>query len=188
VVYVNEAADIDMGAGQWLLLARNGFMLSELEKHCQMSGYSYDSIHKSPRKSPALQAIKEYERLRSGKETSEEGLKLAQKYSSKPISATGEIWHKALDKINWREREYFMAARRRGESLIGDARIKISTIHGAKGGEADSVVVLTDVAKRVFDAMQSNIDNEARVFYVAVTRAKQNLYIVQPRTNLYYDV
>jgi DNA helicase-2/ATP-dependent DNA helicase PcrA len=186
--YYNGPDEIDMDTGNWLLLARNGYMLTELEKHCQMSGYSYDSIHKSPRKSPALEAIKQYEKLRSGKETTEEGLKLAQKYSSKPISSSGDIWHKALDKMNWREREYFMAARRRGESLVGDARIKISTIHGAKGGEADNVVVLTDVAKKVYDAMQVSMDNEARVFYVAVTRAKENLHIVQPRTNLYYEV
>jgi superfamily I DNA/RNA helicase len=33
-----------------------------------------------------------------------------------------------------------------------------------------------------------NPDDEARVFYVGVTRAKENLYIMSPQTSLYYPL
>lgn len=187
VNYYSGIDDLDMSKGQWLLLARNGFMLKQLEDHCAYAGYSYDSTHRSPRKSPALSAVKAYEKLRDGKEITDDQRKLIMRYTS-VLKNPMPIWHQGMDKLNTREREYFMAVRRAGEHLVGDARIQISTIHGAKGGEADNVVVLTDVAKKVYDNMQINMDDEARVFYVAVTRAKHNLHIVQPQTNLYYDL
>jgi DNA helicase II / ATP-dependent DNA helicase PcrA len=77
-----------------------------------------------------------------------------------------------------------LAATRQGESLTGDARIRISTIHGAKGAEADNVMLLTDISPRT----QEESDDEARVFYVGLTRAKQNLHIITPRTSRYFDL
>jgi superfamily I DNA/RNA helicase len=76
------------------------------------------------------------------------------------------------------EREYFIAARRRGETLVNKPRIKISTIHGAKGGEADNVLLMTDLAPRTFNEMQANYDNECRVFYVGVTRTRNDLHLL----------
>ena len=72
---------------------------------------------------------------------------------------------------------------RRGEKLTKTPRIHISTIHGAKGSEADNVVVLTDIGQKSWLQMQKEPDEEIRVFYVALTRVKQNLHIVQPATS-----
>ena len=77
---------------------------------------------------------------------------------------------------------------KRGENLDQDPRIKISTIHGVKGGEADNVMLLTDIAPRTYREMHSLPDDEIRVFYVAVTRAKKSLHIVQPNTNMYFEL
>ena len=77
---------------------------------------------------------------------------------------------------------------KRGEDLNKDPRIKISTIHGVKGGEADHVLILTDIAPRTYREMHSLPDDEIRVFYVAVTRAKKSLHIVQPNTNMAFDI
>lgn len=66
------------------------------------------------------------------------------------------------------------------------ANIVISTIHGVKGGEADVVVLQGDMG---WLAAQNYLDgsaNEHSVFYTAVTRAKQQLYIMSPRTKAYY--
>jgi superfamily I DNA/RNA helicase len=54
----------------------------------------------------------------------------------------------------------------------------MSTIHGSKGGEADNVVLFTDLSTA---AMQQNTDDLHRVFYVGVTRTKENLYLVEPQ-------
>lgn len=101
---------------------------------------------------------------------------------------TDAIWHEALDKIPDAEREYFIAALKRGEKLLREPRIRISTIHGAKGGEADNVVIQTDMANRSWDEYHKSPDDEHRVWYVAVTRARQKLFILQPQTNRYYEI
>lgn len=71
-------------------------------------------------------------------------------------------------------------------TLYRSANIRISTIHGVKGDEADNVVLLSDVSRLVYNGMSVDEDAEHRVFYVAVTRAKRRLYIVQPQTRYYY--
>ena len=49
-----------------------------------------------------------------------------------------------------------------------------------KGGEAENVVLFTDISPAADEEMRRNPDDMHRVFYVGVTRTKQNLYIVEP--------
>ena len=79
------------------------------------------------------------------------------------------------------DRAYINALLRRGEDLSELPRIKLSTIHGAKGGEATNVVVFSDLTMAADASMQLAPDTLHRVFYVAVTRSKQNLFIVEPQ-------
>jgi superfamily I DNA/RNA helicase len=57
--------------------------------------------------------------------------------------------------------------------------IRLSTIHAAKGHEADQVVLLTDMTNRVIQSTEKNPDDEVRVFYVGMTRSKNALDIVE---------
>lgn len=95
----------------------------------------------------------------------------------------GEVWHEALDRVPRDEIRYLLAALRRGEKLRAKPRVRISTIHGSKGGEADHVILMTEIAQRTFREMQQNPDDEARCWYVGATRAKRHLTIVGARTN-----
>lgn len=65
-------------------------------------------------------------------------------------------------------------------------KININTIHTVKGDEADVVVLMSDISKAVASQLDIDEDSEHRVFYVAVTRAKEKLIIMQPQTKLYY--
>jgi hypothetical protein len=63
------------------------------------------------------------------------------------------------------------------------ARVVVSTVHRAKGLEFDRVIVLTPPAvpelhKQYKDELDS--PSEARALYVAMTRARQDLYYVSP--------
>ncbi len=91
-------------------------------------------------------------------------------------------WFKALDRLPPDEVEYIRAARARGERLTQRPRVRVSTIHGSKGGEADHVVVMKEMASRTFREMRDDPENEARVWYVAATRARQRLTIVESQT------
>lgn len=98
------------------------------------------------------------------------------------ICGTNDIWHEALDRLPRDEVEYIIAARRRGERLRGRPRVRLSTIHGAKGGEADHVVLMKEMARRTHREMERAPDDEARVWYVGVTRAREKLTIVESET------
>lgn len=189
-------------------------MLRELVDLCHREGYAYECQGMSPRKSEALLAIRSWEKLRKGEYIQADQLKLVYAHMSKRMVDHGHlslktltedmvnmdllhdkyglqtkaIWHTALDRISDEEKEYFLAALRQGESLSGDPRITISTIHGSKGGEADNVLLITDMSPKTYSSYQENQDDELRVFYVAATRTKKNLHIITPRTQRYFDL
>lgn len=61
-----------------------------------------------------------------------------------------------------------------------EPNIHLSTIHGAKGKEADCVILYNGMGERAADAYyQGETCAEKRVFYVGVTRTKNELYIIQ---------
>ena len=94
------------------------------------------------------------------------------------LLATDEmIWHEAMDRIPDADRAYITALLRRGEKFNAKPRIRLSTIHGTKGGEAENVVILPDLTAA---AMEEGGDDLHRVFYVGVTRTLKNLYILEP--------
>ena len=97
------------------------------------------------------------------------------------LLATADMdWSTALDRLPDVDQVYCSAILRRGEDLSGVPRIRLSTIHGAKGGEAENVIVFSDLTAAAENASEFDGDTLHRVFYVAVTRTKQNLFIVEP--------
>ena len=57
-----------------------------------------------------------------------------------------------------------------------------------KGAEAENVILLTDISNRIYKSYQANPDDESRVFYVGLTRAKQNLFLIEPQTQKYFQI
>jgi superfamily I DNA/RNA helicase len=94
---------------------------------------------------------------------------------------TDVIWHEALTKIGEEKRDYIISLLRRGTKLSGKVNIKLSTIHGAKGGEADNVLLLTDLSTKFASEYDKNPDDVNRLLYVGITRARQSLHIVLPK-------
>ena len=85
-----------------------------------------------------------------------------------------------------REKVYVRAIERRGESVYGEPRIKLSTIHAMKGGEDENVAVYTGSTKSC--VLSRHPEDEHRIFYVAVTRTKQNLYIIESDKKYRYTI
>lgn len=92
-------------------------------------------------------------------------------------------WVRLVDRgADWRR-----LAERWGADLVAQPKVKVGTVHSVKGAEADNVGYLTTTSQKVAagaeDAQQH--DEECRIAYVAVTRAKRNLYVINeggPRT------
>lgn len=86
-------------------------------------------------------------------------------------------WAKLIDKgEQWRTH-----AKRWGCNLASGSRILVGTVHSVKGEEADNVALLTTISNRVeqgsLDSLEQH-DEECRIAYVGVTRAKRRLYVV----------
>jgi hypothetical protein len=204
-----DADEVDMSTGTWLLLARNGYMLADLEDMCQRQGLSFSSVSRNPLESAELKAIITWERMRKGVAVSKDAELAVLRFISQgrigheqrnALRKTGADvqvnltkgtdsppWFDALDKMSEEYVEFFRAARKRGETLTGTPRIRISTIHTAKGLEADHVLLLTDMSQRTYQEMERKPDSEHRVWYVAVTRARQGLHLIQSRAQYSYD-
>lgn len=59
-----------------------------------------------------------------------------------------------------------------------ETSIKLTTIHGSKGREADRVILLNAMSEKTAESASHDPDPEIRAFYVGVTRAKHVLDIV----------
>ncbi len=80
-----------------------------------------------------------------------------------------------------RGEEWRRHAERWGAEQASNSRIRVGTIHSVKGMEADNVALLTTIGKRVEQGRedcQYQHDEECRIAYVGVTRARRNLYVV----------
>lgn len=112
-----------------------------------------------------------------------------------PYECMGQAFPSMSDKVAWRDEDLhsipadrIAVLKRYADkgTIYKSPMVRISTIHGVKGDEADNVVLMSDMSRLSYKDMEVDPDVEHRVFYVAVTRAKKRLYILQPATRMYY--
>lgn len=96
-------------------------------------------------------------------------------------------WYDCLTGIKPETLDYYRSILSNGYGLTGAPNYSVSTIHAAKGGEAEHVVILSDMAQRSYQEYEKYPDDERRVAYVAVTRAKKKVSIIQPQGKRYFD-
>jgi superfamily I DNA/RNA helicase len=209
-----QLEEVDLWSDDVLILARNGYSLRDAEPLLQQEGVLYEVQGRSSVRRGTLDAIRLWERLRKGERiTAQDAIKVYDAMSTGAGVKRGfkklpgvapesevdmawlrenggllrdEIWHVALDRIEPKETAYILKALRKGEKISSEPRVRMSTIHGSKGGEATHVVLITDMAARTHREFEQNPEDEARVWYVGATRAKQKLSIVAPSGKLHY--
>jgi DNA helicase II / ATP-dependent DNA helicase PcrA len=91
-------------------------------------------------------------------------------------------WTEAMDtKHAGKADAWRRCAAAHGPELATNPKVRLSTIHSAKGCEGDTVILSTVSSKAVETArlsLAARWDEECRVNYVAVTRARENLVVV----------
>ena len=208
VTRITTINSLDMAQGDWLILSQAGYQLTPVANDLKSNGYLFNYRGRRSISEKISEAVNGWEQLRKGKEISGQvariiysymaiGERLTRGFKKLPgvddndlvtfdvltehhgLKATKDmIWSVAMDKLPDTDRAYVTALLRRGEKFNGIPRITASTIHGSKGGEAENVVLFTDLSPAADDQFQKSPDDTHRVFYVGVTRAKKNLYIV----------
>lgn len=101
-----------------------------------------------------------------------------------------DSWEKVMRPArSSRTTDMIIRAMREGvEDLEQGGSLRVSTIHRAKGGEADNVLLLTDMSRRSYDSYMQQSDEEHRVWYVGATRARHRLVIQEPTTSRAYHM
>ena len=209
VARITTISSLDMSQGTWLILAQAGYMLQPVASELKSLGLLFDYRGHRSIPERTAEAVNGWEQLRKGREITgktarviysfmsigdriERGFKklpgledndfvtLGQLTARHGLRATQDmIWSAAMDRLPESDRAYITALLRRGEKFNKAPRITLSTIHGAKGGEADNVVLFTDISAAAAREMAQNPDDMHRVFYVGVTRTKHRLFIVE---------
>jgi len=210
--------ELRMGEGTWLLLARNNYMLHRLERHARAQGFAYSSRGNATSvRATHRHAIYAWEALRRGREVAlaeargvygllrlgsgvtrghktlpgaddRQAVGMAQLRAQHGLVAPDAPWYEVLRGIPAGQTEYYRDILANEGSLKKAPRIHVSTIHGVKGGEADHVLLMTDMSPRCHQAYRAEPDAEHRVYYVGATRAKQSLHIVAPQTDMAYGL
>lgn len=191
-----QPEEVSLEQGTWLLLARTRAQLVGLVAVAREQGVVYRLKGASSVDKAHVAAIQAHEALRAGKVVPGADAAAVMKaagrrdariveddtYSAADLDYDASpIWHDALVGIPLETREYYLACLRRGGKLTQEPRIKIETIHGAKGAQAHHVLLLTDLTYRTQRGYELDPDSEHRVFYVGLTRASETLNLVAPR-------
>jgi|TARA_R110000822_G_scaffold129359_3_gene265504 DNA helicase-2/ATP-dependent DNA helicase PcrA len=202
---------IDMEKGDWLVLARTNYLLEQIDEHCRNEGWFFEVKGRPSISESKVRAVLNWERLLTGAELPVaecvnllKFIKVRNPNSLDVLDIDVSItleglryrfpdlpeghWYDALTSLSPKDISYLRAMLRRGERITKEPRIRLSTIHAAKGGEATNVVLLTDITNRVYKNYQENPDDENRVFYVGLTRAKENLYLIEPSTTRCFQI
>ncbi len=206
IIFTSMFNQVDMTReGSYLILVRNRYFATPIEEHLFDLGVPYEGIGHKP--APGLEwtsAMFTWHSLTKGRRMltrnvlkmldaipGSKGIKRSIK-KERPdtldmtdlkvrfgLTAEG-VWYDALTAIPRNHREYLRRVGRRygSDALTGEPKVRVSTIHGAKGAEADHVVLLTDMSRRTEEQMDRNPDEERRVFYVGASRARETLTVV----------
>ena len=201
----DDFEQVNMSSGEWLVLARTKYMLDQLEPTLYLNGYYYQNKFRKNKEQNLHLAATDWENLRKGQlvtydqieriygymnnnadKTKLKGMIKNMSYDMDTLKEsyglkTDTVWFEAFDDAAKRETDYLRKMRKNGEKLNEAPRITLSTIHGAKGGEAENVVLLTDLSFNTMRSYEKNPDDENRLFYVGATRTKEHLHIIEPK-------
>jgi len=188
VQHLASPDSLDLTAsGSWMLLARNSCYLKDYERLCREQGVPYRTT-KGPSVPPDhVRAIVTWERLQQGKVVPPEDREHCLGFARGRQLVTAP-WHVGLTRLKDTEVEYYRHILRNGYRLQDPAPVHVGTIHSVKGGESDNVVLRTDLTYRTRQGLEQDPDNEARVFYVGASRARRNLFIIDPQEGEGYTI
>ena len=196
VHYVMNVDDVPLYQGNWLVLARTNDRLIKLKSHLQELAIYYQFKGRKSYRARLYKAIQDYTRWTNGDQLSLSECKNLFEFLEEEEPTEERMY----DLFEWgysrtqrwfdvfkadpEECLYIREMLREGEELSKPARVQLSTIHAAKGGEAENVLLILDNTKKIREAMEKSwekADEEQRVWYVGVTRTKQNLYILNAK-------
>jgi len=171
---------IDMTKGEWLILARTNPLLKPIPRYLKSQGLFFETTQGNSIGKTLFEDINYWNKIRKGEKIPEvQEQRVLERMSKRDNKLE---WYDAFDQVASSKKDYLRSMLANGEDLNKKPRIKVSTIHGAKGGEATNVVLFLNQTKNTMKAAKKSVtkqDEEYRVWYVAVTRTMQKLYLIK---------
>jgi len=203
----SDITQVDMSKGNWLVLSSANYFLEDARDLCELQGwyYQYKGRNSVPlklllalnnweawRKGGLLNHLEikniyEYlgsnvlEGFRKGKTLHSEEKYSLQDCKDKHGLITNEVWYESFEGLDTITENYIRNMRANGEMINKNPRIIMSTIHGAKGGEADKVLLMQDLTNAALETFSYDPDELHRLFYTGATRAKKELHVLDPK-------
>lgn len=186
---VSVVGDIDVSwlrqvQGPTMVLARTNYVVKKLCQDLRAMGIRHTTSFASDRSNrEAAMAINVWRKLQAGNDITERDRLILTKMLDRRAKEAFNERDVSVLKKDWRTvmkipQDVLNDIADFGEDFVlSQPVIEVSTIHSAKGKECENVVVMTELTDQVMSTMETDPDSEARVWYVAVTRAINNLVI-----------
>jgi DNA helicase-2/ATP-dependent DNA helicase PcrA len=203
----SDVTQVNMSEGNWLVLSSANHFLDDVKELCELRGWYYQHKGQNSVKLKLLLALNNWEQWRQGCQLTHIEIKNIYEYLGTSVAdgfrtgklfrseekytleeckekyglLTDKVWYESFEGLDNFTENYIRNMRANGEQINKNPRIIMSTIHGAKGGEADKVLILQDLTNAALETFQHDPDELHRLFYTGTTRAKRELHIVDPK-------
>ena len=203
----SDVTQVDMSEGNWLVLSSANHFLEDVKELCELRGWYYQYKGHNSVKLKLLLALQNWEQWRNGGLLTHIEIKNIYEYLGTNVASgfrtgklfhseekytlkecqekygllTDKVWYESFDGLDTITENYIRNMRANGEQINKNPRIIMSTIHGAKGGEADNVLLMQDLTNAALETMSHDPDELHRLFYTGATRAKRELHVLDPK-------
>ena len=203
----SDMTQVDMSQGKWLVLSSAHHFLDDAKDLCEIQGWYYQHRGMNSISLKLLLAINNWESWRKGAMLNHLEIKNVYEYlgtnvlegfrKAKTLHSdakytllecknqhgliTDKVWFESFEGLDTLTENYIRNMRANGEQINKNPRIIMSTIHGAKGGEADKVLLLQDLTNAALETFSHDPDELHRLFYTGATRAKRELHVLDPK-------
>lgn len=195
IEYHQIGAEVDISAGEWLILARTNQRKQRYWHTLMRSGrvfhdglrwineaqwfvgaLAYIKLQRDESVSPAEGAA--MVKLIPGARAERNANRLHAQDFSFPFRIEERSWLHACSGLAQEQVAFLARAIKLDEPMKGPGQVRLSTIHGAKGGEADNVLLDSFLGGHPLRQFERDPDAERRVWYVGISRARHRLAIV----------
>jgi superfamily I DNA/RNA helicase len=182
--------EVDVSSGEWLILVRKNKLKYPYINLLMNSGRNFHDGLSWMSEKPWFRGYRSYVRLRAGEKISHQDVLQLNRFTTLakfPLNLYEYVWEdikwgfedrkewfEICDVLNLEQRAFIRNMR---DSHEGPGSIKLSTIHAAKGGEADNVLLDTRLDGIPARQFRKDPDSERRVWYVGVSRARNKLIL-----------
>ena len=179
--------DVDLTKGDWLILTRTKSLWKPIPPFLKRKGLYFNTVEGNSIGKTLYEDIQTWEELIQGVTPPDIKRQRLEELTGEKNFNVHLSWDEAFKNVALTKLQYMKAMLLNGEDLSKPPRIKVSTIHGAKGGEATNVVLfLNQTANTIKGAKKSQAkqEEEFRVWYVGITRTIENLYLIKCKNKL----